>query len=107
MAAQMWRIPGSRVYRGKGLAFIQDRGMLQPAMMTAKGNYLFSEYGVGVKALALVGTWSETLNFLSERPETCLEKGGKPEIPFMCHDEMGSLETASAEGPSQLKRRSR
>ncbi len=69
MAANMWRIPASKVVKGGQCSVIQDRGMLRSAPAGSKGDYLFSEVGAGVQPLALIGLWHEVLNWLVVRPK--------------------------------------
>jgi hypothetical protein len=69
MAADFWRVPVSVVKKGGAGSVIQDNGMLQRAQTaSSNGQYLFSETGAGVQALALIGLWHEVLNFLAKRP---------------------------------------
>lgn len=69
MAADFWRVPASVVKKGGGGSVIQDRGVLHHASTaSSNGQYLFTETGAGVQALALIGLWHEVLNLLAKRP---------------------------------------
>jgi hypothetical protein len=82
MAAEMWRVPVSEVKLASGGAVIEDRGVLRKALAASNRQYLFSEVGAGVQALALIGLWHEVLNFLAARPGMGIENRIKdlPEI---------------------------
>ena len=68
MAAEMWRVPVSEVKLASGGAVIEDLGVLRKAIAASNRQYLFSEVGAGLQALALIGLWHEVLNFLAARP---------------------------------------
>jgi hypothetical protein len=88
MAAEMWRVPVSEVKLSTGGAVIEDRGVLRKAQWASNRQYLFSEVGAGVQALALIGLWHEVLNFLAARPNMGIENRIRdlPEIYMgMCY----------------------
>jgi hypothetical protein len=66
MAAFMGREPVGRVSMYWG-GVIEDRGKLRYAVPGAGGKYIFSERGVGVYPLVLIGTSEEVLNFIGTR----------------------------------------
>ncbi|NMG71647.1 hypothetical protein [Parazoarcus communis] len=73
MAADMWRVPASKVHKVGTLSFVQDSGVMTHAATASNGNYLFSEVGAGTKPLALIGMWHEVINFLAQRPTAAIE----------------------------------
>jgi hypothetical protein len=68
------------IVKRSGSAVIQDNGYLSSTGPGSNGNYLFSEVGAGVKAMALVGTKQEILAWLSERKNYFIENR-IPDLP--------------------------
>lgn len=81
MGADMWRVPASKVKKGKGGSVIQDNGVLSHAVAASSGNYLFSEAGDGdrngvkraIMPLALIGMWHEISIWLTENGNRAIE----------------------------------
>lgn len=65
MGACMYRGSSSKVHASLG-AVIEDRGKLRYATGTGH-SYYFSEGGVGVQPLVLIGTTEEVLNFIGNK----------------------------------------
>lgn len=60
----LWRVPSPVVKQGKYSSVIEDRGALKKAIADSSNNFLFSEAGVGVQPLAIIGTREEIAAYL-------------------------------------------
>lgn len=60
----LWRESKPLIKEGKYYSLIVDRGELQHAVKSSNNAYLFSEKGVGVKPLVLIGTPVEISEFM-------------------------------------------
>ncbi|MDQ8021127.1 MAG: hypothetical protein REI94_04765 [Moraxellaceae bacterium] len=82
MAADMWRVPSSKVVKSGRFCFVEDKGMLRKASSAGNGNFLFSEVGAGVEPLALVGMYHEVQHFLERYARYAIENriGSLPDI---------------------------
>uniref|UniRef100_A0A7C1WXD1 Uncharacterized protein n=1 Tax=Pseudomonas graminis TaxID=158627 RepID=A0A7C1WXD1_9PSED len=59
-----WRVPAPILHNGKYGSVIIDRGSLKKAVAGSNNHYLFSETGVGVQSLVIVGTAVQVTEFL-------------------------------------------
>lgn len=89
MSAQMYRVPASKVSRGKGYSVIQDNGVLRRALTSSVSDcYIFSEVGAGVMPLALIGTRHEIMEWLVDHSGRAIDNriGELPDIYMgMCY----------------------
>ncbi len=80
MAAEMWRIPSSKVVQTGRCSFVQDQGMLYRTGRASNHNFLFSEVGAGIHPMVLIGLWHEVMQFVKRYPETGIENR-IPDLP--------------------------
>ncbi len=69
----MWREPTPIIKEGEYFSLIQDNGRLQKAVKGSSNMYLFSEKGIGVKPLILVGTPIEIIEYLNKNRTSGIE----------------------------------
>jgi hypothetical protein len=68
-----WRVPAPELKQGKYLSIIIDQKQLKKAVAGSNGNYLFSEKGIGVQSLAIVGTAAQITEFLLKNQQKSIE----------------------------------
>lgn len=80
-----WRVPAPILQNGKFGSVIIDRGLLKKAVAGSNNHYLFTETGVGVQSLAIVGTAVQVIEFLLEHQL----RGVESQIKSLPHIYMG------------------
>ena len=81
-AMYLWREPVSIVRKGGGFSVIQDDGRLLKAIKASNNKYLFSEKGMGTKALVLIGTPVQVMHYFAKNASTGIDNRLKdlPEV---------------------------
>lgn len=68
-----WRVPAPVLQNGKYGSVIIDHGLLKKAVAASNNHYLFSETGVGVQSLVIVGTAVQVTEFLLDHQPRGIE----------------------------------